>query len=80
MRSVRARKADPNFFMIDPKQGLTGALYVKVSFSVGDFSIFCVVSKNETKMFEIEGFFKGSETSAVTRIEFRDLMLNVTFI
>lgn len=42
------------FLTIDPKQDLTGALYVKVSFSVGDFSIFCVVSTNETKMFEIE--------------------------
>ena len=54
MRNVRARKADPTFLTIDAKQGLIGALYVKVSFSVGDFSIFCVVSTNETKMYETE--------------------------
>ena len=43
-----------HFLTIDPKQDLTGALYVQVFFSVGVFSIFCVVSTNETKMFEIE--------------------------
>ena len=55
MRNVRALKADPNFSTIDAKQGYIGALRlcVKVSFSVGNFSIFCVVSTNETKMYEI---------------------------
>ena len=80
MRKVRARKADPNFLTIDSKQDLTGALYVNVSFSDGDFSIFYVVSTNETNMFEIQWLLKGSEMSAVARIKFRDLMLNVTFI
>ena len=65
MRNVRTRKSDPNFLPIDPKQDLTDALYDKASIFAGDFSIFCVVSTNETKTFEIGSFLKGSEMSRV---------------
>ena len=73
MRNVRALKADPNFSTIDAKQGYIGALRlcVKVSFSVGNFSIFCVVSTNETKMYEIEWLLLKGEYKS------RELMIKL---
>ena len=78
--NFRSRKSDSKFFPIDPKQDFRGAKYVKVKLSVWNLSIFCVVSTNETKMFQTELFFKGSEFSGGTRIIFlqRDFhMLNI---
>jgi len=80
MAIFEAESPTLNFSLLTQNR-ISGVLNMfKLNYQFGIYHFFCVVSTNETKMFQTAWFFKGSEFSGVTWIRFLDLMLNVTFI
>ena len=64
---IPTRKADPNIFLIAPKQDYIDAQYVKLPYSMWPFSISMFYCANEGKMFKNLIILKESTGVYVTR-------------
>ena len=75
---IPTRKADPNIFLIAPKQDYTDAQYVKLFILCDLFPFSMFYCANEGKMFKNLIILKESTLLDVMWIKLHDLLLNMT--